>query len=165
MPNLLYPRMSKNRKLVVALRLAAGGDTSGLSDGVCRLAWPSPAWAEHSESEVGLISMLALPLGDAARRSTSALAQATADLLGVPHAQIGEMHELRWNLDSFSRGSYPVIGPGVMQPGFEAVLTGVPPLFFCGDWTLAGWAGYMEGALRSVQLVSGAVEEYRDHSS
>jgi monoamine oxidase len=52
-----------------------------------------------------------------------------------------------------------------MQPGFEAVLTGVPPLFFCGDWTLAGWAGYMEGALRSVQLVSGAVEEYLDHSS
>jgi monoamine oxidase len=145
------PAMTANRKVVIELDISNDDDVelAGLSDGPCRLVWPSPQAATRRRSTGAVVSMLALPTGMAPSMRTADLAEQAAQLIGIDSKSILAAHEVRWDLSPFARGTYPVYGPHILSENLEKLQDSSPPLFFCGDWILPGWSGYMEGAARS----------------
>jgi monoamine oxidase len=154
--------MTRNRKIVMELRWDGSPDVelSGLSDGVCRLAWPSPQSAVRSRTGAAVVSCLALPTRDVQQLPTATLARAAMELIGLPESALCAVHEVRWSGSPFARGTYPVFGPGSLSDEREVLLTGAAPLFFCGDWVLPGWAGLLEGAARSARLCLNQLVQY-----
>lgn len=140
------PSMTANRKVVLELR-EQGVAASAVSDGPCRLVWPSPQSGVATNDTV-LVSMLALPVGEVPAMSAMTLAAEAGALLGAAPGDILAVHETRWDLSSLSCGAYPILGGSTLRM-LDGALALPDGLALAGDWMIPGWCGLMEGAVKS----------------
>jgi monoamine oxidase len=158
------PKMVQNRKLCLLVdvcglkRWRSGIDM--LTDGPCRLLSSTAL----QDGTVAKIDVLVCPFfGPVALRQRD-LSRIALNLCGVSEKRLLHTHEQRWDRSSFSKGTYPVLGPDVLGSGYEGLLEGSPPVFFAGDHVIPGFAGYMEGALRSAEHAADQVRHYLDRA-
>jgi monoamine oxidase len=155
------PALAQNRK--VSLRV----DTAGLdrrcgellTDRAWRLVWAESRDGPRGEEREQWLHLLVCPFlpGSAARPPT--LARSVLTTCGIAPERLRSVHDYRWDRSRWSRGSYAVFGPGSLTAEHERILEGSPPVFFAGDGVLPGHAGYLEGALRSAELIGERVAQ------
>jgi monoamine oxidase len=125
------------------------------------LAFGSPlSWGavwDGNEQQRGRSGILSLLAGGSAsdatadlvsREGVGALGRALA-WLGSTGVPITASHQVRWELEPWSRGGYAVFDPS-FPPSLRAWLARpAGRLFFAGEHTSIQWQGYMNGAVES----------------
>ena len=164
LPPDLAPQMGHNTKLLLRLSRPvwreAGATPELVSDGqLVHLSWEARKVPQVSDGPTvmtlfsGAASADRLRGTEPSRRAAQAIAEVAGVYPGLSDATTADRF-VDWPGNPFSRGSYSFPAPGqVTRQGPTLVngLTddGVAPMFFAGEHTSYGFAGYMEGALES----------------
>jgi monoamine oxidase len=148
---LIAPSMSQNQKMTV---LSRTNNVSGRRWPVCLLTDQAHRIVNSSRMETTdgrvnqRIDVLIRPLGKNLVIPSSIVEDVLA-LCDLPADSETIVIRSGWSSDPFSLGSYAFFGPHSLQQTIQNVQDGSPPFFFAGDYILPGFAGYMEGAVRS----------------
>ena len=159
----LAPEMSKNRKLSLIVKLAKRDHLPGgceiLTDGPCRLIRQSH-FPNFRRERVAKVDILVCPFLGRGNLTKRALASTAMKSCNIHNRRLRAVHEHRWDRVIWSRGAYPVFGPNRLSRNYHWIIDGQPPMFFAGDCVIPGYAGYMEGALRSSEIAVHQVTQF-----
>lgn len=161
----LVPRMAQNRRLSIIVypegRKRRADDFDAVTDGPCRLIWSGGYSSERARRHRSVkIDVLSCPFLARGKTKKGDIVDEAMTLCGFDHAKLAAAYEFRWDKSPWSRGTYPVFDVGKLNPTYNIILDGRAPIFFAGDYTIPGYAGYMEGALRSAELAAGRATRF-----
>jgi hypothetical protein len=154
--------MCKNQKLTVFLKPSeetmARNDTRIITNGWCRVI-------EIKHEQVGAkrtarLDALLRPSDNRRFPSTRLLVERMLEDCELSGQEVTEAYRSDWSRSQWSRGSYAVLGPGSLTSDFEEIIGGVAPIYYAGDFVVPGFAGYIEGAVRSGENAAGNVMEF-----
>ncbi len=154
--------MCKNQKLTVFLKPSEEtmerNDTRIITNGWCRVI-------EIKHEQVGAkrtarLDALLRPSDNRRFPSTRLLVERMLEDCELSGQEVTEAYRSDWSRSQWSRGSYAVLGPGSLTSEFEEIIEGVAPIYYAGDFVVPGFAGYMEGAVRSGENAAGNVMEF-----
>jgi monoamine oxidase len=156
------PSMCCNQKVTVFVSpicLADFQPTSILTDEVYRIVQSDVA-ESLTLPPCARVDVFVRPLSDSHSPMTDACLAEVLQLCALSPSSVIAIHQSDWSAQPFSLGSYAVLGPNTLQKDYQCFLDGSPPFFFAGDYVLPGFAGYMEGAVRSGELAARRVVAY-----
>jgi monoamine oxidase len=151
----LLPPMVVGRKCTLQIR-GPLASRELLTDGLCRTIAVNASCRSDEFTSVSVFSR--------DRTSTTRhLVLEALCVLGVAQSRLLGYESFGWSASRWSKGSYPAFGPGCVGRLESVAWRTFVPLFFAGDFRIPAYAGYMEGALRSAEMVTEQVNSYLWH--
>lgn len=148
--------LSQNRKVIAFLEATLISDDNAccVTDLPCRVIQCANC------EKLTRMEILTCPHLSNSQLSTSEVVALAAGVCGMRRSKVLASYEERWDEVIWSQGSYASIGPHRLTSGVLYRLQEGGPITFAGDCILPGFAGFMEGAVRSGELAASTVLAY-----
>ena len=152
--------MCKNQKLTLFMKPSRTTEAKQgyrmITDGWCRIID-----AKHhtvGDETIARIDSFLRPIGHHRLPSTRQLVRRVLTDCGMSATEVTNVYRHDWSRSPWSRGSYPVFGPSSLTDDHESLIGGVGTVQYAGDYVIPGFAGYIEGAVRSAEMAADRVK-------